>query len=192
VLAVEIKQYVGQGNVKALVPRVIGQTVEAQQKKSGGTPSRRQWDKASFLEDLETRRGADEANVARKILQWSESQDLYIWWGKGRYDGSFFPLVEYEGVWHWLISVWTDGRIETQFKMMKGKAPFDAETKRLELLGRLNELPGVDISADKITKRPSMPLSGLTDDASMAKFLETLDWMIEEIKAPSSESYLGA
>lgn len=34
VLAVEIKQYVG-GNLKTLVPRVIGQTVEAQQKKGG-------------------------------------------------------------------------------------------------------------------------------------------------------------
>ncbi|MDP9474447.1 MAG: DUF4268 domain-containing protein [Actinomycetota bacterium] len=35
VLAVEIKQYVG-GNLKTLVPRVMGQTVEAQRKKSGG------------------------------------------------------------------------------------------------------------------------------------------------------------
>ncbi len=34
VLAVEIKQYVG-GNLKTLVPRVMGQTVEAQRKKSG-------------------------------------------------------------------------------------------------------------------------------------------------------------
>jgi len=34
VLAVEIKQYVGQG-LKTLVPRVIGQTAEAEQKKSG-------------------------------------------------------------------------------------------------------------------------------------------------------------
>jgi hypothetical protein len=47
----------------------------------------------------------------------------------------------------------------------------------------LNELPGVGISPDKITKRPNVPLSVLTDDASMAKFLETLDWMIQEIKA---------
>lgn len=35
VLAVEIKQYIGQG-LKTLVPRVIGQTAEAQQKKSTG------------------------------------------------------------------------------------------------------------------------------------------------------------
>lgn len=35
VLAVEIKQYVG-GDLKTLVPRVMGQTVEARRKKSGG------------------------------------------------------------------------------------------------------------------------------------------------------------
>ena len=34
-LAVEIKQYAGQG-MKTLVPRVIGQTAEAQHKKTGG------------------------------------------------------------------------------------------------------------------------------------------------------------
>src|SRR5215470_6528724 len=33
VLAVEIKQFVGQGNLKTLVPRVIGQTAEAATKK---------------------------------------------------------------------------------------------------------------------------------------------------------------
>ena len=36
VLAVEIKQYVG-GDLKTLVPRIMGQTVEAQQKKLGST-----------------------------------------------------------------------------------------------------------------------------------------------------------
>ena len=35
VLAVEVRQYVGQG-VKTLVPRVVGQTAEAQQRKSSG------------------------------------------------------------------------------------------------------------------------------------------------------------
>ncbi len=36
VLAVEVKQYVGDGDVKALVPRVIGQTAEAERRKGGG------------------------------------------------------------------------------------------------------------------------------------------------------------
>src|SRR5882672_7170044 len=41
VLAIEIKQFVGRG-LKGLVPRVIGQTVEAQQKKSSSSDGGRQ------------------------------------------------------------------------------------------------------------------------------------------------------
>jgi len=48
VVAVEIRQYVGQG-LKTLVPRVVGQTVEAHQKKASGPREGRQWDEASFF-----------------------------------------------------------------------------------------------------------------------------------------------
>src|SRR5205807_7021229 len=51
VLAVGIKQFVGQG-LKTLVPRVIGQTTEAQRKKIGPGPPEKQWDEVSFFEDL--------------------------------------------------------------------------------------------------------------------------------------------
>jgi len=44
VLAVEIKQYVGQDQ-KTLIPRVFGQTIKTQQKKS--RPNKRQWDEPS-------------------------------------------------------------------------------------------------------------------------------------------------
>src|SRR5215212_10464542 len=52
VLAVEIKQYAGQG-MKTLVPWVVGQTAEAQRKKGGPTRETRQWDEPSFFRDLE-------------------------------------------------------------------------------------------------------------------------------------------
>jgi hypothetical protein len=51
VLALEIKQYIG-GTLRTLVPRIVGQTVEAQQKKSGVARESRQWDEPSFFEDL--------------------------------------------------------------------------------------------------------------------------------------------
>jgi hypothetical protein len=70
VLAVEIKQYVG-GDSKTLVPRVLGQTAEAQQKKSGATRESRQWDEPSFFDDLKARRGPEEAKVARDLLEWA-------------------------------------------------------------------------------------------------------------------------
>jgi hypothetical protein len=50
VLAVEIPQYVSKDrSLKALVPRLVGQTVKAQALK--GTPPRakRQWDEISFM-----------------------------------------------------------------------------------------------------------------------------------------------
>jgi hypothetical protein len=104
VLAVEIKQFVGQG-LKTLVPRVIGQTVEAERKKGGSGPGEKQWDEASFFEDLRQRRGDKEAEVARTILAWAKNSLPRIWWGKGSKDGSFYPMLDYKGESHWVVSV---------------------------------------------------------------------------------------
>lgn len=181
VLAVEVKQYIGRDNLRALVPRVIGQTVEAQQKKSAATRAGKQWDENTFLSDLETKRGAAETEVAKVILRWATEKRLRIWWGKGKQDGSFFPMLEHGGTWHWLISVWTYGRVEIQFQIMRSKPPFDAEPKRLDLLRRLNDIPNVSIPRDGITRRPSIPLSVFVDESHLNQFLATFDWMFREI-----------
>jgi hypothetical protein len=117
VLGVEIRQYMSQ-DLRALVPSVIGQTAEAQRKKAEPSRSGRQWGVSSFLEELQSRRGMEEAEVARKILEWAESNHLRIWWGKGRIDGSFFPMLDDHGTAYWLFSVWTHGPLEVQFQMM--------------------------------------------------------------------------
>jgi len=182
ILAVEIKQYVGKG-LKTLVPRVMGQTAEAQKKKSTSSRSLTQWDESSFFKELNTRRGRDEEEVARKILEWAKTNSLRIWWGKGSRSGSFFPLLDHNGLTHWLISVWTYGTIEVQFQVMKSKPPFDDESVRMELLRRLNALPGITIPANAITRRPSIPLSRLKGNNILMQFLETINWVIQEIKA---------
>jgi hypothetical protein len=80
VLAIEVKQFVGEG-LKALVPRVLGQTEAARRKKSADRGEARQWDEASFFEALRQRRGEQEEAVARSLLQWAKEQGLRIWWG---------------------------------------------------------------------------------------------------------------
>jgi hypothetical protein len=57
VIGIEIKQYVGEG-MKTLVPRVVGATAEAQQRK-GHTSSARRWDEKSFFEVLPNKRRID-------------------------------------------------------------------------------------------------------------------------------------
>lgn len=181
VLAVEVKQYVGRG-MKTLVPRVIGQTVEAQQKKSGATRESRQWDEPSFFEDLAARRGAEEAQVARKILEWARMNLPRFTWGGGKDNGSFIPALDYKNAPYYPLALYTYGRVEIQFQHMRAR-PFDDETKRLELLHRLNEIDGIELPEDKITKRPSIPFSTLISEVTLERFLGTFDWYVQEIKA---------
>ena len=179
VLAVEIKQYSGR-TLKTLVPRVVGQTAEAQQKKTSG--EERQWDEVSFFQELETRCGKDAAEAARKILRWALTQHLEIWWGKGKKSGSLIPWFKHKETSYILIDVWTYGNVEVQFQVLKTRSPFDDEPKRLELLQRLNTIPGVSIPEEAITRRPSFALSALKETSSMQQLLNALNWAIEEIK----------
>jgi hypothetical protein len=65
---------------------------------------------------------------------------------------------------------------------MQSRPPFDDETRRLELLRRLNGIPGVALPEDSITRRPGIPLSTLQDEAVLAQFLTVLEWVVREIK----------
>jgi hypothetical protein len=181
VLAVEIKQYVG-GDLKTLVPRLVGQTAEAQRKKAGPATERRNWDEPSFLRDLQERTGAEEVASARRILEWTRARGLRIRWGKGRVYGAFTPELDHDGTTHNFVRVYTDASVTILFSYLYEAPPFDDESLRLELLRRLNEVPDVSITADKVTKRPWFYLSLLKDDAALERFLGVLDWIVEEIK----------
>jgi hypothetical protein len=66
---------------------------------------------------------------------------------------------------------------------MQLKPPFNDELKRLEVLRRLNEIPGITIPDKAIDKYPSVPLSVLNNEAALNQFLETLDWFVQEVEA---------
>lgn len=178
VLALELKQYAGQG-LRTLVPHVLGQKTKPGSDQEGP----RQWDEVSFFQDLQARRGAEDAAVARQILAWAKNHNLHLLWGKGKRWGSFFPLLKHAEKTFWLFSVWTYGTVEIQFQMMYQRPPFDQEEKRLDLRARLNQLPGVTIALESITKRPSINLSVLRPKAHLEQFLQIFDWVLQEIKS---------
>jgi hypothetical protein len=178
VLAVEIKQY-GKQRLKTLVPRVIGQTAR---ELKPSLRAAKQWDETSFFQDLEARRGADEARVAKKMLDWATNTMSRIWWGKGRQNGSFVPYLDHRGITYSLIAVWTNGYVQIAFSYMQNRPPFNNEAKRLELLKRLNSVPGVNIPVEAITRFPNIRLSTLKDATALQQFFEALDWAVREIK----------
>lgn len=182
VLAVEIKQYRGQG-LRTLVPRVIGQTAVAQQVKTRGSRVAKQWDETSFFQALEERCGTEDADVARAILDWARPKAARVWWGTGKRNGSFVPIVSHRDRDHQPFAVWTSGSVEIYFYWYQYKPPFDTAEKRRELLQRLNSIAGVAIAEEAVSKRPGIPLATLRSETSLRQFLAAFDWFIDEVKA---------
>lgn len=179
VLAVEIKQYAG-GDLKTLVPVVLGQTSEAQQRK-GSVRRGKQWDEDSFFKLLSSRAGVGEVAIARKLLGWAMERNLNIAWGHGVYDGSFCPIVRIGAEEHKLFAAYTYGSVEVYFQHLMKRPPFDSTEKRMILLEKLNRAPNVSLSEDVIERRPSFTLSQLSDPETMGVFLSAYEWVIEEI-----------
>lgn len=91
-------------------------------------------------------------------------------------------MVDHAGEQFWTIAVWTYGTVEIQFVYMRRRRPFDADAKRRELRDRLIAVPGISIPEEGIERRPNVPLQGLTAPGALARFLEALDWVVDEIR----------
>ncbi|MCB0805199.1 MAG: hypothetical protein KDC05_05325, partial [Bacteroidales bacterium] len=122
VLGVEIKQF-GNETIKTLVPRIVGQTSSAQIKK--GSREYNQWTEESIIEELERRKGNEAVMVVRKLLNYFKDNFTRIWYGKGKRNGSFVPVLEINGDPFFPMAIWTTGHIEIYFQYIKNKPPFD-------------------------------------------------------------------
>jgi uncharacterized DUF497 family protein len=187
VLGIEVKQYVGEG-VKTLVPRVIGQTaeVEARKGRRSLTSSGRRWDEESLFADLEAKRGADASRAARDLYDWTLEQGMRATFGAGKQDGSWTPVVLANGREYPPLALYSYGRCEVQFQHLLARPPFDNEAMRLELLRRVNEIPGVSFGPEVITKRPSIPVAVLASNPrALDQLKAVLRWVAETAASPS-------
>ncbi|MBI4505503.1 MAG: hypothetical protein HY691_08210 [Chloroflexi bacterium] len=177
VLAVEVKQFVGQG-LKTLVPRVVGQPTKPP------PPPKKGWDEKSFFEALQRRPDTDQARIARRIYDWVADRGLPMQWSKGQ-NGAFYVVVDHRNKEFRPVAVrtgYTNAYVEIELGSLKNAPPFQDESRRVEFLGRLNVIPNVSMPQDAINGYPSIRLSALKNQAVLEKFLEVLDWAIAEIK----------
>lgn len=185
VLAVEIKQFEGQG-LKTLVPRVIGQSAEAERAKSaGGGAVGKQWNEETFLAELYSKCGKEAQASAQTILAWAKPKAKSIYWGQGSTAGSFAPFFDYynsDDDSFPSFAVWTTGSVEIYFQHMKNRPVFNTDAKRRELLMKLNSIPGISIPENAIGRRPSFSLDVFRDQNALKMFLESLEWVIQEVQ----------
>lgn len=187
VLAIEIKRYVGKG-MKTLVPRVIGQTETARQKKSSGAMPGKQWNESLFMAAVEEGSGTAARKVAEELLHWITPQVTVVWWGTGPKEGGLIPIIQHGKTKYHVCRMATPGRFVFRFDWLYKKPPFADEAVRLRLLAKINEIPGVHFSDDVLTKRARIPFEKLTMPDAMNKLKEAMTWLIEQVNSEANKS----
>jgi hypothetical protein len=188
VLAVEVRQFVGEHH-DTLVPSVIGQTMAARRKKDSGREPGEKWTAERYFSRLQANRGDVVADAVRDLLAWITPLVTRVWWGEGKRDGSFVPILELDGGRsrggqnvHFFVP-WTYGAMEMQLQSLKEKPGFIDEPARREFVRRLNAVPGIVIPDDSIDRRPSFPLESLTDAETRAGFKRVIEWALAQVRA---------
>ena len=179
VVGVEVKQFQGDGQV-ALVPRVVGQTAEAERRKSVRKTAT--WNPESFMERMSEQRPPDEVRAAQAVLDWARNEGLDVKWGRGVKNGSFTPKAVVGGVTHNMFSIYTDGTIQLQFSSMK-EEPFSEFEKRRELADRLQVASAkVDLPDGKLDEWPVIRLAWFLKDDSPRSFVDVWQWFVDTVR----------
>lgn len=180
VLAIEIKQFVGEGN-KILAPRVVGQTSKSQLRKDKVT-TRKQWNAEMFFNELSKRLGDEAKDVAVKIYKWAINQNLTISWGQGGKSGSMNIYFDVNDKRYYAFSCWTYDSIEIHFQYMQWQPILNGLEIRKKILQKLNQIPGVNISEAKLESRPSLSYSNLIEENNFKMFTKIWEEYFDEIR----------
>jgi hypothetical protein len=170
VLGVEIKQYSAGGKINTFVPRVVGQTVKAIDLKDN--KQKIKWTEEMFLDEAE-KIDPQAREICTKII--TAFKDM-----KARFFGSTTQVGSSfgGGILIWLgdlaimnlyIYKFRVG-IELPFQYMTPH-PFDTDEKQLEIIEKLNALPGISIDRDKIHKRPNVDVVLLKNPETFEAFI---------------------
>lgn len=183
VLAIEVKQFVGKG-MKTLVPRVLGQTETARQKKSSTTIQRNKISDSEFIGQVTANRTPAEVQIIRHLIDWSRKQKLEDNFRQGSRGSAFIPVLNHSGQSFYPVSVQRNGNIVIQMRWLKDQLPFNDATKRDELLKRIQHIPGLKLTdAGGMEGFPKFPIQSLSDGNHLKAFTDALDWIVAEIRA---------
>ena len=180
VLAVEIKQYAGKG-LKALVPKVIGQTAQMS-KKSTAPRETRQWVEETFLRVLESENGLPALAAIKRLLSWAKQQQLEIAWDKGVKSGSFIPFVITGGQRYRLFRDWSEDSLEIYFKFLRDQTPFSEPDLFAEMLDKLYSIPGIESAkAEWREEFVRIEYATLSED-SLDAFIAFYSWVVARLR----------
>lgn len=160
-----------RGLGEALPPEVTAAEVD----RTGSTT----WTHDRFFEVLEASRTSDDVRAARRLVDWCAAKKLRMDYGRGKDVGSISPKYLSGPVAHNLFTLWTDGGLAIQFGSMK--PPFGEADRKIDLIERINDVPGFDLTEEVVTKWPLRRLSLLSDSGAFERFTAVFEWMFSVI-----------
>lgn len=190
VLALELPQFVGSG-VQTLVPRLFGMTAETRTRRrassgSDGSASADAWTEADFINHMRAKHGEQAEAITNALLEAARASGAKIattvtaliptWPRVAR------PDWQTDLDWVFPFHIKDYGSIVTYFTSLRNRPPFDRDSVRLELLEKLNAIPGVSISRDSVNGKPGFPLAALGPPTSLAAFVAVMDWVREQVQ----------
>jgi hypothetical protein len=183
VLAVEVKQYRGAaGDLQTMVPRVVGQTVKARQRKASrsGGPART-WDEATFMQKLAETSPSEAVEGARRILAAAEARGLQRGYGHGRENGSIRLNVDVAGKQTAAVFLWTYDVVGFPFDRYRNMPGLRDVATRRALASRFERIAGVRIEDDKLDGGPSTNLHVFADEANVEALMDAIDWFARAV-----------
>ena len=162
------------------LPEAAEYQVQLREKKQQERKSRSQkWDEAAFMQELEKNTGPL-VETAKQISRWISPLVDEITWGQAR--GRMIPTIFEDGNKHQLFVIRADGTTAVRFAYIRTKPPFDTEPVMLELLRKMNEIPGLSFGLEAVKKKPGFPLQLLAEPDAIEKFKAAIEWMITQVR----------
>lgn len=179
VLGVEIKHYVN-GDLKTLVPTIVGQSAIVQAGKSTRTQSRSRVTKQQMLDTTREVAGSVTASHVARIIAWAEGRGLELSFNRGSRQTTFIPTFPSQVRNAYPISLKHSGKLVFQMNSLKTTPPFDQRQMRSDLQARLEQIPNFDLRGG-MEGLPFLQLGSGQTDANVDQLLRVLDWIRETL-----------
>jgi hypothetical protein len=178
VLAVEVKQYVG-ADFRGLVPRLVGQTAEAVQKKGAGRSvavTAETWNVENFLAALASV-SPGVVTVARVLATWLQDRaDVELRGGRGGQTPTLNFYTKRGGAS--FLSLRMEGKGNIMFTVQDlWRTHSEAQVHVQEWTRRLNEIAGMNVKPTD--KYPSRDLSIIAPVEAQAQLRAAVEWMLQ-------------
>jgi len=159
-------------------------------RRSGGSASRRSWNRQRFVDDLATWNPWS-LSAAEMVLDWADRVLPAQKWGSGARTGTLLCGVRHELGTCMPVALKSSGVVVFRFADMARTPPWHERDVRLAYLDHLRRIPHLHLPDRACDLRPFLPLGAVTGDASWPEFMSAMEWFVDTTRGISPRRHVA-